>query len=84
MSGSTEGWRRQDEAFWRAHHEVWKRSDLNQRKRAVLGVWCSILDLPSAPYDMLVFAEEALDEEELTDGPSDWLDLPLWNIAEVV
>lgn len=32
MSGSTEGWRRQDEAFWRAHHEAWKRSDLNQRQ----------------------------------------------------
>ena len=24
-------WRRQDESFWRAHHEAWKRSDLNQR-----------------------------------------------------
>ena len=29
MSGS---WRRQGEAFWRAHHEAWKRSDLNQRE----------------------------------------------------
>jgi hypothetical protein len=25
-------WRRQDESFWRAHHEAWKRSDLNQRQ----------------------------------------------------
>ena len=25
-------WRRQHEAFWRAHHEAWKRSDLNQRQ----------------------------------------------------
>ena len=25
-------WRRQDEAFWRAHHQAWKRSDLNQRQ----------------------------------------------------
>jgi Transposase len=25
-------WTRQSEAFWRAHHEVWKRSDLNQRQ----------------------------------------------------
>jgi len=24
--------RRQDEEFWRKHHEVWKRSDLNQRQ----------------------------------------------------
>jgi Transposase len=26
------GWTRQNEAFWRAHHEAWKRSDLNQRQ----------------------------------------------------
>ncbi len=32
MSGSIEGWRRQGEAFWRTHHEAWKRSDLNQRQ----------------------------------------------------
>jgi hypothetical protein len=25
-------WTRQSEAFWRAHHETWKRSDLNQRQ----------------------------------------------------
>ena len=25
-------WTRQSEAFWRAHHEAWKRSDLNQRQ----------------------------------------------------
>ena len=25
-------WARQGEAFWRAHHEAWKRSDLNQRQ----------------------------------------------------
>jgi hypothetical protein len=25
-------WTRQREAFWRAHHEAWKRSDLNQRQ----------------------------------------------------
>lgn len=32
MSGRIEGWTRQGEAFWRAHHEAWKRSDLNQRE----------------------------------------------------
>lgn len=26
----TEGGDAQDESFWRAHHEAWKRSDLNQ------------------------------------------------------
>ena len=32
MSGRIEGWTREGEAFWRAHHEAWKRSDLNQRE----------------------------------------------------
>jgi hypothetical protein len=32
MTSEDRPWRRQDEAFWRAHHEVWKRSDLNQRQ----------------------------------------------------
>src|SRR5205085_6689615 len=32
MADDNVKWRRQDEAFWRAHHEAWKRSDLNQRQ----------------------------------------------------
>jgi Transposase len=32
MADQQRAWRRQDEAFWRAHHEGWKRSDLNQRQ----------------------------------------------------
>lgn len=32
MSGENAVWTRQGEAFWRAHHEAWKRSDLKQRK----------------------------------------------------
>ena len=32
MVGGNRAWVRQDEAFWRAHHEAWKRSDLNQRQ----------------------------------------------------
>ena len=32
MADDWTGWRRQGEAFWRAHHEAWKRSDLNQRE----------------------------------------------------
>ena len=32
MADENRTWRRQDEAFWRAHHEAWKRSDLNQRQ----------------------------------------------------
>jgi transposase len=32
MASEQRHWVRQGEAFWRAHHEAWKRSDLNQRQ----------------------------------------------------
>jgi hypothetical protein len=32
MADENGAWARQGEAFWRAHHEAWKRSDLNQRQ----------------------------------------------------
>ena len=32
MADQNRPWRRQGEDFWRAHHEAWKRSDLNQRQ----------------------------------------------------
>jgi hypothetical protein len=32
MADEHRTWTRQDEGFWRAHHEAWKRSDLNQRQ----------------------------------------------------
>lgn len=32
MAEEKRSWTRQSEAFWRAHHEAWKRSDLNQRQ----------------------------------------------------
>src|SRR3954465_2533027 len=32
MAGEHRSWRRQRESFWRAHHEAWKLSDLNQRE----------------------------------------------------
>ena len=32
MASENGAWTRQDESFWRAHHEAWKRSDLNQRQ----------------------------------------------------
>jgi hypothetical protein len=32
MANARLAWIRQSEAFWRAHHEAWKRSDLNQRQ----------------------------------------------------
>ena len=45
MASEIRSWTRQGEAFWRAHHEAWKRSDLNQRQYceaediALRGVW---------------------------------------------
>ena len=32
MAGEHRPRQRYSEAFWRAHHEAWKRSDLNQRE----------------------------------------------------
>ena len=32
MADKNGAWTRQSEVFWRAHHEAWKRSDLNQRQ----------------------------------------------------
>ena len=40
MADGNGGWARQSEAFWRAHHEAWKRSDLNQRQ------YCEAEDIP--------------------------------------
>ena len=40
MANSISGWKRQGEAFWREHHERWKRSDLNQRE------YCEAMNLP--------------------------------------
>src|SRR4051812_33593288 len=38
-------WTRQGEAFWRAHHEAWKRSDLNQRQ------YCAAHGLPQKAFE---------------------------------
>lgn len=38
-------WKRQGEAFWRAHHEGWKRSDLNQRQ------YCEACGLPRKAFE---------------------------------
>ena len=32
MADENRSWARQREVFWRAHHEAWKRSELNQRQ----------------------------------------------------
>jgi hypothetical protein len=45
MTDGHRTWRRQGEAFWRAHHEAWKRSDLNQRQ------YCEVHGLPQKAFE---------------------------------
>ena len=45
MAEQQRAWKRQGEAFWRAHHEAWKRSDLNQRQ------YCEAHDLPQKGFE---------------------------------
>jgi hypothetical protein len=45
MAEQNRRWMRQGEAFWRAHHEAWKRSDLNQRQ------YCECHGLPQKAFE---------------------------------
>ena len=45
MADEHQAWKRQGEAFWRAHHEAWKRSDLNQRQ------YCEVHGLPQKAFE---------------------------------
>jgi len=45
MAEEIRRWTRQGEAFWRAHHEAWKRSDLNQRE------YCGVHGLPQKAFE---------------------------------
>ena len=45
MADEHRAWKRQGEAFWRAHHEAWKRSDLNQRQ------YCEAHGLPQKAFE---------------------------------
>jgi len=45
MKVRIEGWKRQGVSFWRAHHEAWKRSDLNQRE------YCEAHRLPQKGFE---------------------------------
>ena len=40
MANESRPRQRHGEAFWRAHHEAWKRSDLNQRE------YCEAQNIP--------------------------------------
>jgi hypothetical protein len=45
MAGEHRPWKRQGEGFWRAHHEAWKLSDLNQRE------YCEVHGLPQKGFE---------------------------------
>jgi hypothetical protein len=45
MASDKRPWTRQGEAFWRTHHEAWKRSDLNQRE------YCEVHGLPQKAFE---------------------------------
>src|SRR6186997_406165 len=45
MADEHPAWKRQGEVFWRAHHEAWKRSDLNQRQ------YCEAHGLPQKAFE---------------------------------
>jgi hypothetical protein len=45
MADGHRAWKRRGEVFWRAHHEAWKRSDLNQRQ------YCEVHDLPQKAFE---------------------------------
>jgi hypothetical protein len=45
MAGEHRPWTRRGEAFWRAHHGPWKRSDLNQRE------YCELHGLPQKGFE---------------------------------
>jgi hypothetical protein len=62
-------WTRQSEAFWRAHHEAWKRSDLNQRQYCeaegiplkAFGNWRAIFKAePQPPERKLLYRRRGL------------------------
>lgn len=54
MADQNRPWRRQGEDFWRAHHEAWKRSDLNQRQ------YCEFHNLPQKTFECRRQIEKSL------------------------
>ena len=68
MADENGRWRRQDESFWRAHHEAWKRSDLNQRQYCeaeriplkAFGNWRAVFEAePQPPERKLLYRRRA-------------------------
>ncbi|XRO69993.1 IS66 family insertion sequence element accessory protein TnpA [Nitrobacter sp. TKz-YC02] len=69
MTSEHRGCRRQGEDFWRAHHEAWTRSDLNQRQYCeaqgiplkAFGNWRSLFKVePQPPKRKLLYRRRSL------------------------
>ncbi len=72
---------RHGEAFWRAHHEAWKHSDLNQRENCAaqgiplkaFGNWRAKFTVePEAPVRLLLYRRGGL-SHTLARAWMDWL-----------
>jgi hypothetical protein len=67
------------EAFWRAHHEAWKRSDLNQRQYCeaegipleAFGNWRAMFKAETLQRLVRALAAERLDDDQLQLGLED-------------
>ena len=73
---------RYGEAFWRAHHEAWKRSDLNQREYCeaqgiplkAFGNWRAKFKAePEPPRRKLLYRRGGLRRKQGHDVTSSWL-----------
>jgi hypothetical protein len=82
-------WTRQSEAFWRAHHEAWKRSDLNQRQYCeaegiplkAFGNWrANFKAEPQPPERKLLYRRRAL-SHSLSHTPSHTLSPSLSHVT---
>ena len=69
MADENGRWRRQDGSYWRAHHEAWKRSDLNQRQYCeaeriplkAFGNWRAVFEAePQPPERKLLYRRQGL------------------------
>lgn len=78
MADENRTWQRYGEAFWRVHHEAWKRSDLNQRQYCeaqgiplkAFGNWrAKFMAEPQPPVRKLLYRRRGL-SHALSHSPS--------------
>lgn len=89
MSNENGAWMRQGEGFWRAHHEAWQRSDLNQQQYCqaesiplkAFGNWRAIFKAePEPPERKLLYRRRGL-SHTLSHSPSHTLNHSLSHVT---